>query len=333
MTRGADISLPPKGRGLLHGDPRLYIRWENAVPVGLRLLVKDLPRRHRHYARANAFAEQVLVGLYREANFTPGGDDDYLRISAGGVCEHIGALRDTGCGRVLAAIESGQGLPRQRQCCRLMAQLQYAAICLEYFVGIPGTQGDQSRYRSQRCEVLDGLVCRTVRPIAHGVMGKDEESWQLHKRGQPNPGPRVVAENEKCGAEGRQLGERESVGNRGHRMLANAKMQILSSRTVGLKIARTCEGQEGLVQGPRSAEPPRNQGMFCARTFSTLLDASRPAIPFGSAGNTGRLRSHPVGSSRRSSRSISTARSGYSTRYASKSSVHLCRASAPRLPM
>src|SRR2546428_4738715 len=70
MTRGADISLPPKGRGLLHGDPRLYIRWENAVPVGLRLLVKDLPRRHRHYARANAFAEQVLVGLYREANFT-----------------------------------------------------------------------------------------------------------------------------------------------------------------------------------------------------------------------------------------------------------------------
>ena len=36
-----------------------------------------------------------------------------------------------------------------------------------------------------------------------------------------------------------------------------------------------------LFDGPRSAEPPRNQGMFCASTFSTLPEASRPAMPFG----------------------------------------------------
>src|SRR4030095_4953438 len=39
-----------------------------------------------------------------------------------------------------------------------------------------------------------------------------------------------------------------------------------------------------LFDGPRSAEPPRNHGMFCARTLSTCPDASRPARPFASAG-------------------------------------------------
>jgi hypothetical protein len=54
-----------------------------------------------------------------------------------------------------------------------------------------------------------------------------------------------------------------------------------------------------LFDGPRSAEPPRNHGTFCARTFSTLPEASRPATPFGSVEKTGRFRSQPAGSSRR----------------------------------
>src|ERR1043165_7713937 len=48
-----------------------------------------------------------------------------------------------------------------------------------------------------------------------------------------------------------------------------------------------------LFDGPRSADPPRNHGISCASTFSTLPEASRPATPFESAGKTGRLRSHP----------------------------------------
>ena len=44
-----------------------------------------------------------------------------------------------------------------------------------------------------------------------------------------------------------------------------------------------------LFDGPRSAEPPMNHGMFCASTLSTLPEASRPAMPFGSAGKTGRF--------------------------------------------
>src|SRR4026207_927902 len=50
-----------------------------------------------------------------------------------------------------------------------------------------------------------------------------------------------------------------------------------------------------LFEGPRSAEPPRNHGTFCARTFRTLPEASLPARPLASAGDTGGQRaSHPL---------------------------------------
>src|SRR5712691_11155183 len=42
-----------------------------------------------------------------------------------------------------------------------------------------------------------------------------------------------------------------------------------------------------LVDGLRSADPPSSQGMFCASTLSTLPEASRPAMPLGSAGKPG----------------------------------------------
>ena len=77
-----------------------------------------------------------------------------------------------------------------------------------------------------------------------------------------------------------------------------------------------------LVDGPRSAEPPISQGMFCASTFSTLPDASRPAMPLASAGKLGRLRSQPAGSSRRCIWSSSAASSGNCLRYAANSASH-----------
>src|SRR5688572_13809438 len=48
-----------------------------------------------------------------------------------------------------------------------------------------------------------------------------------------------------------------------------------------------------LVDGARSAEPPISHGVFVASTLSTVPDESRDAIPFLSAGNTGRSASHP----------------------------------------
>jgi hypothetical protein len=43
---------------------------------------------------------------------------------------------------------------------------------------------------------LDRLMCRTVLAAAHRVVGEDEHRRQLHQRGEPDRGARIVAEDE-----------------------------------------------------------------------------------------------------------------------------------------
>src|SRR5215813_7240777 len=50
LTRGADISLPAKGGGLLYGHPCCDVRWQHALTVGPGLLLKNFPRWHRYHA-------------------------------------------------------------------------------------------------------------------------------------------------------------------------------------------------------------------------------------------------------------------------------------------
>ena len=88
-----------------------------------------------------------------------------------------------------------------------------------------------------------------------------------------------------------------------------------------------------LLEGPRSAEPPRNQGMFWASTFSTSPEASRPAMPLASGGKLGRLRSHPAGSSRRCIWSISVGELRELLAVVGEQRLPARRASAPRAPI
>jgi hypothetical protein len=97
-------------------------------------------------------------------------------------------------------------------------------------------------------------------------------------------------------------------------VLADAEMQVPAAETAGLEVAAPANVRSVLLDEPRSADPPSSQGMFWASTLSTFPDASRPAMPFGSAGKIGSPRSHPAGSSRRCIRSISVASSGYFAR-------------------
>ncbi len=90
------------------------------------------------------------------------------------------------------------------------------------------------------------------------------------------------------------------------------KCSILPPESPASKLPAPGVGEGGLVGGPRSADPPSSHGIFCARTFNTLPDASRPAMPFGSAGKVGRLRSQPAGNSRFCIWSISAASRGTS---------------------
>src|SRR3984885_4198428 len=79
-------------------------------------------------------------------------------------------------------------------------------------------------------------------------MRKYEERGQFHERRQPYRRPRVVAEYEKRRAKWPQFGQRESVDDRGHCVLANAEVQVLSSRTIGLKVPRAREGERSLIR-------------------------------------------------------------------------------------
>ena len=193
----------PKVEALLHRDPSFHVGRQNAVAVRLRLVVENLPRGHRHYARANAFCVQLLMGCDRQANFAARSDDDHFWVSAGSICEHIGALRDSGSRGILTAIESRQGLTRQRQHCGLVAQLHDETVCLDYFIGISWSQCDQPRYRTQGNKMLDRLVGRAVLAVAHGVMRENENRWQFHQRRQANCRPGIIAEYEERRAKGR----------------------------------------------------------------------------------------------------------------------------------
>src|SRR5215468_12193899 len=107
--------------------------------------------------------------------------------------------------------------------------------------------------------MLDRLMGRAVFAIPHGVVGKNEDGRQLHQSGEPDRRPRVVTEDEESRAKSAELRKREPVNGCSHGVLADTEMQILSTRTAGLEVARAFVSQSGLVRRPeipRAAEEP-----------------------------------------------------------------------------
>src|SRR5882724_5324066 len=102
---------------------------------------------------------------------------------------------------------------------------------------------------------------RTVFAIAHGVMRKDKERGQLHERGQANCWSRVVAEYEEGRAKRPQLGQGHSVDGRGHGVLADSIVQVLSPIVVRLEISSTGISQSRFVRWAeisRTTQEPGN---------------------------------------------------------------------------
>ena len=111
---------------------------------------------------------------------------------------------------------------------------------------------------------------------------------------------RVVAEDEERRPERAQLGERQPLTIAA---IACSRMPKCRLRPPGVPASKSPAPSNlsvVLLDGPRSAGAARGtSGMFCASTFSTCPDASRPATPLASAVNIGRSRSQSAGSSRR----------------------------------
>src|SRR5262252_1955559 len=99
--------------------------------------------------------------------------------------------------------------------------------------------------------MLHWLMGRAVFAIAHRVMGKDKDGRELHHSREPHRWPRVVTEDEEGRTESAELRQGEPVHNGGHRMLADAEMQVFPCRVIGLEVARTLVRQRRLVRGSK----------------------------------------------------------------------------------
>src|SRR5215472_15266207 len=120
----SNVTLPPKGRGLLNSEASGHFWRKNAVTVFLRLMLKNFPGRHRNNARTDALGNKLFVSLDGETQLTASRDQNELGIAVWSVGKYIRAFSHTRCRRVFGAVQSGQRLTRKCQHGRLVPQLQ-----------------------------------------------------------------------------------------------------------------------------------------------------------------------------------------------------------------
>ena len=175
---------------------------------------------------------------------------------------------------------------------------------------------------------------RAVLAVAHRVVREDEDRRQLHQRGEPDRGPRVVAEDEEGRAERPQLRQRQPVHDRAHRVLADAEVQVPAARAGGLEISGAGERQRRLVRRAevgRATEEPRDVLREDVQHLARGLP-SRHTLRIGREHGEVRDPSPPAARAAASDRSPSPAPgTGIGTRRRAPSTSR--RASAPRFPM
>ena len=87
-----------------------------------------------------------------------------------------------------------------------------------------------------------------VLAVAHGIVRENENRRNFHEGRQADGWPHIVAEDEKRRTEGADFGQSQAVDDRRHAVLADAEVEVLASRSVGLEIAGTLELQGGFVR-------------------------------------------------------------------------------------
>src|SRR5215467_13594361 len=103
---GTDILRPSQGCCLLHGNTRLDFFREYFLFVSLALLFKDVPRGHADDAGLDAFVFQSLISGNAVLDFASACDQDYIRLTAGGIGQDVRSFSYTRSGRILGAIKS-----------------------------------------------------------------------------------------------------------------------------------------------------------------------------------------------------------------------------------
>src|SRR6266508_2450377 len=70
-----DIVTPSLRHSCLNGQTFAYRRWQYRLPIGLWLLLKELPARHAYQTHPDAMLGQLLTGFSSQGHLRPAGDE------------------------------------------------------------------------------------------------------------------------------------------------------------------------------------------------------------------------------------------------------------------
>ncbi len=230
--------LPP-GIGHTGLDSHLvYARHQDAVLVGLVLLVEGIGTRHGHHASGDTIGSQGLLRTHGQLHLGAGGDQHNLGIS--GIGQHIATLGDVGDLRL--------GARHERQI--LAGENQTGRAIHLFAAGLPGHQrlgrvartpdrhvGDHTQGRG----LLDRLRGRTVVAQTDGVVGEHIDHALLHQ-GRHTQGIAGIFREHQEGAT-----ERQQAAMQGHAVhdVRHTKLTHAVRDVVGLFVA-----VDGLAVGP-----------------------------------------------------------------------------------
>ena len=152
---------------------------QNLAAVGVGLLFKQLPARHRDDPRANAIGFQQILRRHCDRDLGARGHQDGAAF-AFGLGQDIAALRGHVLGRVLRA-HSRQALAGQCQHRRRGPRGQRQLPGLGCLYGIRRAEDVHIRRRTQHGQMFDRLVRRPVLAQTDGIVGHDIRNPQAHQ--------------------------------------------------------------------------------------------------------------------------------------------------------
>src|SRR5258708_16911521 len=93
LASGTDIAVPPQHRSLLDSDARLHLGRKHALPIGLWLMLENIPGRHGDDTGMDPLGRQRFMRVDDQGDLAARGNEDDLGRTARGVRHDIGAAR------------------------------------------------------------------------------------------------------------------------------------------------------------------------------------------------------------------------------------------------
>ena len=243
----------------LDGDTGADLQRQNRLLVTGVLGIEHAGARHGNHTYLAALLGQFVEGLYGQADFRTGGDQDQLRL-ARAIFQHVATAADVGDlqGRTGLVL---QVLTRENQGRRTVFTLQRILPAHRRFNGIGWTPGVEVRRAAQAGQLLDWLVSRTVFAQTDGVVGVDMDHALLHQGRHAHGIAGVFHEHQEGRAVRHQAAvQGNAVHDGGHAELAHTVVHVVAAGVIsGDALAAFPQGQVGTGQVSRTAEELRQQ--------------------------------------------------------------------------